>query len=219
MTWTAVPAPAPTPAPIAAPLPPPAIAPMTAPTAAPPQLFSPKQMRSSGMIFSGTVLTVAHLSSPGSPGITQIKFKVESAMRGTRRGQITSDSAYSSSYIPTASWASPAQLVVRSGDIKSTSQVTSSCTTAVVLDPGQFSCAVLPLQSSARRGTDYVKGFPPLFRACCGISRPCGWARICGGCKLLRPCRKRNAIDLGKRRNLLLHRSGKFERPALRFKR
>ena len=59
-----------------------------APTAAPPQLFSPKQMRSSGMIFSGTVLTVAHLSSPGSPGITQIKFKVESAMRGTRRGQI-----------------------------------------------------------------------------------------------------------------------------------
>jgi len=59
-----------------------------APTAAPPQLFSPKQIRSSGMIFSGTVLTVAHLSSPGSPGITQIKFKVESAMRGTRRGQI-----------------------------------------------------------------------------------------------------------------------------------
>jgi hypothetical protein len=59
-----------------------------APTTAPPQLFSPKQMRSSGMIFSGTVLTVAHLSSPGSPGITQIKFKVESAMRGRRRGQI-----------------------------------------------------------------------------------------------------------------------------------
>jgi len=38
-----------------------------------------------------------------------------------------------------------------------------------------------------------------LFVACCGISRPCGWPRICGGCKLLRPCRKRNAIDLGKR--------------------
>ena len=59
-----------------------------APHGGPVQLFPVRQVHSSGMIFSGTVLTVAHLSSPGSPGITQIKFKVESAMRGTRRGQI-----------------------------------------------------------------------------------------------------------------------------------
>jgi hypothetical protein len=53
-----------------------------------PRLFSPKQVRSAGMIFSGTVLNVAHLSAPTSPPITQITFKVESAIRGTRSGQI-----------------------------------------------------------------------------------------------------------------------------------
>ena len=60
----------------------------SAPKSAPPQLFSPKQVHSSGMIFSGTVLGVTHISALSSAGITQITFKVESAMRGTRRGQI-----------------------------------------------------------------------------------------------------------------------------------
>src|ERR1044071_7019730 len=60
----------------------------SAPKSAPPQLFSPKQVHSSGVIFSGTVLGVTHISALSSAGITQITFKVESAMRGTRRGQI-----------------------------------------------------------------------------------------------------------------------------------
>lgn len=44
-------------------------------------------MRSSGLIFSGTAVKVEHLKSAGSPGITQITFRVESAIRGVRQGQ------------------------------------------------------------------------------------------------------------------------------------
>lgn len=59
-----------------------------APHSGPAQLFPVRLVRNSGMIFSGTVLSVAHLSTPNSPGITQITFRIETAMRGTRRGQI-----------------------------------------------------------------------------------------------------------------------------------
>jgi hypothetical protein len=40
------------------------------------------------MIFSGTGLSIAHVSAPGSLAMTQITFKVENAMRGTRSVQI-----------------------------------------------------------------------------------------------------------------------------------
>jgi hypothetical protein len=49
---------------------------------------APQAMRSSGLIFSGTVLEVEHIAPAGSPAITQITFRVESAIRGTRRGQV-----------------------------------------------------------------------------------------------------------------------------------
>lgn len=44
-------------------------------------------VQSAGMIFSGTVLKVEHMRSAGFPGVTQITFRVESAVRGLRRGQ------------------------------------------------------------------------------------------------------------------------------------
>lgn len=47
-----------------------------------------KAMRSSALIFSGTVLKVDHIAPAGSQPITQITFRVESAIRGTRRGQV-----------------------------------------------------------------------------------------------------------------------------------
>lgn len=53
----------------------------------PPQ-FASQQLRRSGMIFSGAVLSVVHVSAPASVGTTQITFKVESAVRGTRAGQL-----------------------------------------------------------------------------------------------------------------------------------
>jgi hypothetical protein len=45
-------------------------------------------VRSSGLIFSGTVVKIDHLKPAGSPGITQITFRVESAIRGVRQGQV-----------------------------------------------------------------------------------------------------------------------------------
>jgi hypothetical protein len=45
-------------------------------------------VRNSGLIFSGTAVKVEHLKPAGSPGITQITFRVESAIRGVRQGQI-----------------------------------------------------------------------------------------------------------------------------------
>ena len=54
----------------------------------PPQSLAAQQFRRSGMIFSGTVLSVVHLKDPTTVGITQITFKVESAVRGTRSGQV-----------------------------------------------------------------------------------------------------------------------------------
>jgi hypothetical protein len=45
-------------------------------------------VRNSGLIFSGTAVKVEHLQPAGSPGITQITFRVESAIRGVRHGQI-----------------------------------------------------------------------------------------------------------------------------------
>ena len=54
---------------------------------APPQ-FASQQLRSSGMIFSGTVLSIVHFSAPASVETTQITFKVERAVRGTRAGQL-----------------------------------------------------------------------------------------------------------------------------------
>ena len=44
-------------------------------------------VQSAGVIFSGTVLKVEHLHSAGFPGVTQVTFRVESAMRNARRGQ------------------------------------------------------------------------------------------------------------------------------------
>ncbi len=54
-----------------------------------PQAYLPPRVavQSAGMIFSGTVLKVAHLRPAGFPGITQITFRVENAIRGTRSGQ------------------------------------------------------------------------------------------------------------------------------------
>jgi len=45
-------------------------------------------VRSSGLIFSGTAVKVEHLKPAGSPGITQIIFRVDGAVRGVRHGQI-----------------------------------------------------------------------------------------------------------------------------------
>jgi hypothetical protein len=45
-------------------------------------------VRSSGLIFAGTAVKVEHLRPTGSPGITQITFRVESAIRGVRQGQV-----------------------------------------------------------------------------------------------------------------------------------
>lgn len=55
----------------------------------PPRSFLPPQpaMRNAGIIFSGTVLRVKHSEQAGFPGITQITFRVENAIRGTRQGQ------------------------------------------------------------------------------------------------------------------------------------
>lgn len=47
----------------------------------------PTAVQSAGIIFSGTVLKVEHLRSAGFPGVTQMTFRVESAIRGARRGQ------------------------------------------------------------------------------------------------------------------------------------
>jgi hypothetical protein len=44
-------------------------------------------VRSSGLIFSGTAAKVEHLRPSGSPGITQITFRVDGAIRGVRQGQ------------------------------------------------------------------------------------------------------------------------------------
>lgn len=54
-----------------------------------PQPVTPAQIvRSSGMIFSGTVVKVEHHSeSVGHPTVTQITFQVQDALRGTRRGE------------------------------------------------------------------------------------------------------------------------------------
>jgi hypothetical protein len=45
-------------------------------------------IRNSGIIFSGTAVKVEHFKPTGSPGITQITFRVESAIRGVRQGQV-----------------------------------------------------------------------------------------------------------------------------------
>lgn len=45
-------------------------------------------VRSSGLIFSGTALKVQHLKPSGSPGITQITFRVDGAIRGVHHGQL-----------------------------------------------------------------------------------------------------------------------------------
>jgi hypothetical protein len=58
--------------------------------ATPPPLSAKQIVHDSALIFSGTVLTVEHLgtSPSGSQGITRIKFRVQSAARGARTGQI-----------------------------------------------------------------------------------------------------------------------------------
>lgn len=55
-----------------------------------PQPLSSRQMvRDSGVIFSGTVLNIEHLSSEsGGAGITRISFRVQNAIRGVRAGQV-----------------------------------------------------------------------------------------------------------------------------------
>ncbi len=46
-------------------------------------------LRSSAMIFSGTVLNVKHATAPGQAGaITQITFRIQDAIRGVHRGQV-----------------------------------------------------------------------------------------------------------------------------------
>jgi hypothetical protein len=40
------------------------------------------------MVFAGTVIKVEHFSSTNAPGVTKVSFRVETAIRGTRRGQI-----------------------------------------------------------------------------------------------------------------------------------
>lgn len=49
----------------------------------------PRWTKSSGYIFSGTVLSVEHITAEGATGIaaTQITFQVENAVRGARDGQ------------------------------------------------------------------------------------------------------------------------------------
>ena len=45
-------------------------------------------VRSSGLIFSGTAVKVEHLKPAGSPGITQITFRVDGAIRGVHQAQL-----------------------------------------------------------------------------------------------------------------------------------
>jgi hypothetical protein len=47
-------------------------------------------VRNSGMIFSGTVLSVKHHSADAAnvPATTQITFRVQDAIRGVHRGQV-----------------------------------------------------------------------------------------------------------------------------------
>jgi hypothetical protein len=49
-----------------------------------------QMVRSSGLIFSGEVMKVEHLTNPGerAAAITCITFRVENAVRGVRRGQV-----------------------------------------------------------------------------------------------------------------------------------
>jgi hypothetical protein len=93
-------------------------------------------IRSSAMIFAGTVLRVDHLRvDPGSSvEITQISFRVETAIRGTRPQQVIQIREWGAFgmpanathlgrtwccfYIPTASWVSRVQSAVRQGDLK-----------------------------------------------------------------------------------------------------
>jgi hypothetical protein len=63
------------------------------PVSTPPILGLPNLVlltRHSGMIFSGTALRVEHLNpqSPNAMASTRITFRVQSAIRGVRRGQI-----------------------------------------------------------------------------------------------------------------------------------
>lgn len=57
-----------------------------------PQPLSSRQMvRDSGVIFSGTVLNIEHVSSESGgagAGITRISFRVQNAIRGVRAGQV-----------------------------------------------------------------------------------------------------------------------------------
>ena len=53
-----------------------------------PGLFVSGQVRAAGMIFSGRVLSISRSIPPDSTGTVQITFRVESAIRGTRSGQI-----------------------------------------------------------------------------------------------------------------------------------
>ena len=55
----------------------------------PPHSYFPPHttVQSAGMIFSGTVLKIEHVRSAGFSGVTQITFRVESAVRGARNGQ------------------------------------------------------------------------------------------------------------------------------------
>lgn len=48
---------------------------------------SQPMLRNSGLIFSGTAVKVEHFNTAGSAGITQITFRVETAIRGVRQGQ------------------------------------------------------------------------------------------------------------------------------------
>lgn len=55
----------------------------------PPRVYLPPHIavQSAGMIFSGKVLKVEHLRSAAFPGVTQVTFRVENAIRGARKGQ------------------------------------------------------------------------------------------------------------------------------------
>jgi hypothetical protein len=57
-------------------------------TAARSAVSSRPTVRSSGLIFSGTAVKIEHLKLARSPGITQITFRVESAIRGVRQGHL-----------------------------------------------------------------------------------------------------------------------------------
>lgn len=64
--------------------------------AVPQPLTAQQIVRSSAVIFSGTVLSVEHVGEAGTPAVTRITFRVQDAVRGVHSGQVIQISEWGS---------------------------------------------------------------------------------------------------------------------------